>query len=128
MARNRVRRQESEGVSAASSFTVREIIFCRIVVETARYLEMRKIPFGESVSGQEKVQRGIIRGMALAHTKMFGNGYEPHWAAEVKACEKRATSLAKEWIDDGKPSGDGWWHRRRGRIWRSAADQAGARQ
>lgn len=114
------------GTSAAGPATIREIIFTRIVVETAKYLDMKKIPFGAENSGQEKVQRGIIRGMVIAHTKMFGNGYEPHWTREVRACEKKAVSLAKEWINDGRPAGDGWWLRHRRDIWQSRVDASGA--
>lgn len=115
-------RRLQAGTSAASAVTVRETLFARLVVETAKYLDMSRIPFGEAPSGQQKVQRGIIRGMAMAITKMYGNGYEPHWKIETVQCEKRAISLAKEWIDDGKPEGDGWWLRRRVRFWRSRTD------
>lgn len=122
MSRNRPRRQSSSAVSGASPHTVRETLLVRLAVETARYLEMRAIPFGEDPSAQEKVQRGIVRGMAVAITKMWGNGYEPYWKQEIKACEARAARLAKEWISDGKPEDDGWWTARADQLWRSSAD------
>lgn len=103
---------------------MRETVFVRLVIETAKLLEMKKISFGEQDAGRQKLHRGIVRGMALVITKQWGNGYEPHWTEEVKACERRAIRLAKEWNDDGEPRGDGWWLRRRGQFWRSSSDAA----
>ena len=121
MSRNRPRRQSNSAVSGASPHNLRQVLFVRLVTETAKYLEMRAIPFG-SDSPQEKVQRGIIRGMALTITKAWGNGYEPYWTQEIKACETRALKMAKEWISDGKPEDDGWWIARHDRFWRSRSD------
>lgn len=115
-----------KGYSSARGLTLSEVIFVRLVIETVKYLRMRAVPFGEDKSGQEKVQRGIIRGMALAITKMWGNGYEPYWGREVKQAEGKAAKLAKEIIGDGQYEhewpDDEWWVSRRDKFWRSSSD------
>lgn len=127
MGKSRIRRRESSGTPAQSALTTAEVLFVRLVVEVDKYLEMKKIAFGDPAGGQIKVQRGIIRGMALFYAKMWGNGYEPYWAEEVQECEKKAIRLAKEWANDGRPEGDGWWYRHRRGFWRSVVDQRSAR-
>lgn len=116
----------TDGRSAARALTIREVLFVRLVIETTKYLRMRAIPFGDERSGQEKVQRGIVRGMALAITKMWGNGYEPYWAREVKQAEGKAARLAREIADDREYESnwpdDGWWLERRDKFWRSSID------
>lgn len=107
--------------------TIREIVFVRLVTETVKFLDMKAIPFGKPDSGHLKVQRGIIRGLSLAITKMWGNGYEPYWAREVKDCEKSAVRLAKEVIGERERGSrkwpdDGWWAVRRRDFWRSGSD------
>lgn len=113
--------------SAVRELVIREVLFVRLTIETAKYLEMKSIPFGEQESSQMKVQRGIIRGMALAMTKMYGNGYEPYWTREIRAAEQAAVRLGREWIDDGKSERDDWWLSRRERFWKSRSDAGQAR-
>lgn len=132
MARKMNPRRGLTGTSATSKVTIRELVFIRMVVETAKYLDMKSVEFGDQDSGQMKVQRGIVRGMALAMTKMYGNGYEPYWAREVKSAEKAASMLAREWMSDGRPGEsdpdrDGWWLVRRDQLWRSRYDQSAVR-
>lgn len=110
--------------------TISQILFVRLVIETAKYLRMKEIPFADDAQSKPMhVQRGLIRGMALAITKMYGNGYEPYWAEEVKDAEKKAVRLAKEIVRDvpehASWPADEWWLERRDRFWRSRSD-AGA--
>lgn len=127
--------RRSIGHSAAGAMTIRELVFMRMVVEIIKYLQMREIRFADSTELDQrnhlKVQRGIIRGIALAMTKMYGNGYEPYWTREIKDAEKAAHTLAREFIRgecirDGQPGDDEWWLSRRERFWRSQYDQSGA--
>lgn len=73
-----------------------------MVEETIKYLEMKAIPFGEHAAESAKVatQRGIIRGMSVAFSKMYGNGYQPYWNRQIKQFEKLAVTVAKEFIHD----------------------------
>lgn len=120
----RVRRQEGSGTPAVSPLRQREILFVRLVVETAKWLDMVEAGPHPLI----KQQRGVVRGMALSITKMWGNGYEPHWTQEIKDCEAAGLAVAKKWIGKGRPEKDKFWIKRRHLFWRSSVDQRGARR
>lgn len=104
--------EKAGGTSGASDFTQRELIFHRLVYETEKYLEMKKVDFGEEDknSGLLQRQRGIIRGMSLAYAKIWANAYE--WAKSTKEVEKKAVRFAKEIKDVSEDQRSEWWARR----------------
>jgi len=106
---------------------MREVLFIRLVIEYAKWLRLRKDGWAATDRFCSQ-QRGVIRGMALAMAKMWGNGYEPHWEQEVKDLEECARSLAGKWLEKGQPTKDKFWLRRRHLFWVSSIDQGGARK
>lgn len=114
-------------MSSASLLTVSEVLFVRLVIETAKWRELKDQGYGRH-DYDVATQRGLMRGMSLALTKMYGNGYEPYWSEEVKQCEKTANLIARVWLDDGSPEDDDWWAEHSPWFWRSNSDAASVDQ
>jgi hypothetical protein len=118
-----MKQSELSGESAARLLNGREVLFVRLVIETAKWRLLRDEGYGKH-DALTASKRGIVRGMALALTKMFGNGYEPYWSGEVKQCEAVANAMARQWVKDGSPEDDEYWEQYRHDFWRSSSDAA----